>query len=308
MKKIYRSFSMALVLFFLLVSVASYAQKRNVSGKIADPSGTGMPGVNIIIKGTTVGTSTDSDGKFTIEANDDDILTFSFIGYQTQEVRVGAQTSINITLVEDVEMLGEVIVVGYGTQKKSDLTGSVASVSGESIRNAITTSVDQALLGRAAGVQVTQNSGQPGGVVSIRIRGTTSLTQSNEPLYVIDGLQVSGEASGVSGFDWQGGSGGQQNAASNVLASLNPNDIESIEVLKDASATAIYGSRAANGVVLITTKRGKKGEAKVTYNGYYAFQEVYKTFDMMDLPAYAAYNSFPRCADAKSHALDFRRV
>jgi TonB-dependent starch-binding outer membrane protein SusC len=291
MKKIYRSFSMALVLFFLLVSVAANAQKRNVSGTITDPSSTGMPGVNIIIKGTTVGTSTDSDGKFTIEASDDDVLTFSFIGFQTQEMRVGSQTTINVTMVEDVALLGEVVVVGYGTQKKSDLTGAVASVSGETIRNAITTSVDQALLGRAAGVQVTQNSGQPGGVVSIRIRGTTSLTQSNEPLYVIDGIQVGGQASGVSGFDWQGGSGGQQEAASNVLASINPSDIESIEVLKDASATAIYGSRAANGVIMVTTKRGRKGEAKVSYNGYYALQEVYKTFDMMDLPAYAAYNN-----------------
>src|SRR5690606_5621196 len=143
----------------------------------------------------------------------------------------------------------------------------------------------------AAGVQVTQNSGQPGGAVSIRIRGTTSLTQSSEPLYVIDGIQVSGNAQGISGFDWQGGAGGQQQAASNPLASINPNDIESIDILKDTSATAIYGSRAANGVVIVTTKRGKKGEAKFNYDSFVAFQEVYKVFDMMDLPTYAQYNN-----------------
>ena len=151
--------------------------------------------------------------------------------------------------------------------------------------------MDQGLQGRVAGLQVTQNSGQPGGAVSIRIRGTTSLTQSSEPLYVIDGIQVGGQAQGITGFDWQGGTGGQQGAASNPMASINPNDIESIEVLKDASATAIYGSRAANGVIIITTKRGKKGDGKVSYNGFYAVQDVYKTVDMMNLREYAEYNN-----------------
>src|SRR5690606_24892021 len=187
--------------------------------------------------------------------------------------------------------LEEVVVVGYGTMKRSDLTGAVASVSGDALRGTVSASVDQALQGRVAGVRVTQNSGQPGGAVSIRVRGTTSLTDSSEPLYVIDGVQMQGDAGGITGFDWQGGSGGQQAATSNPLATLNPNDIESIEILKDASATAIYGSRAANGVIIITTKRGKRGEATVSYNGYYAVQEVYKTFDMMDLPAYARYNN-----------------
>jgi TonB-dependent SusC/RagA subfamily outer membrane receptor len=137
-----------------------------------------------------------------------------------------------------------------------------------------------------------KNSGQPGGAVSIRIRGTNSLTQSSEPLYVIDGIQISGNAQGIAGFDWQGGAGGQQAGALNPLATLNPNDIESMEVLKDASATAIYGSRAANGVIIITTKRGKRGgRPTLSYNGYYGIQEVYKTFDMMDLPTYAQYNN-----------------
>lgn len=291
MEKIYRSLTLATVFLLLLGIVSAQAQERIVTGKISDATGSSMPGVNILKKGTTIGTTTDTDGKFSIQASEPDVLVISFIGYETQEIRVGTQTNFDVKMAEDIATLGEVVVVGYGTQRKSDLTGSIASLSGENLRGTITASVDQALQGRVAGVQVTQNSGQPGGVVSIRIRGTTSLTQSSEPLYVIDGLQVGGRASGISGFDWQGGAGGQQQAASNPLASINPADIESIEVLKDASATAIYGSRAANGVVIITTKRGKKGEAKINYNGYYALQEVYKTFKMMDLPTYAAYNN-----------------
>lgn len=293
MQKIYRRLlrSASVFLFLLGFVAAVSAQQRPVTGSVKDVSGSGMPGVNVIKKGTTIGTATDANGNFSIEAADDDVLVISFIGYLTQEIRVGSQSRIEIALTEDISTLQEVVVVGYGTQKKSDLTGAIASVSGENLRGTITASADQALQGRVAGVQVTQNSGQPGGAVSIRIRGTTSLTQSSEPLYVIDGIQVSGNASGIAGFDWAGGAGGQQQAASNPLASINPADIESIEVLKDASATAIYGSRAANGVVIITTKRGKKGEASINYNGYYAVQEVYKTFDMMDLPAYAEYNN-----------------
>jgi TonB-dependent starch-binding outer membrane protein SusC len=280
-------------MFLLLSVVMAQAQTTQTTliGVIKDAKDQVMPGVNVSIKGTSKGTTSDADGKFSLLVSPQDVLVFSFIGYTTKQIEVGNQTSISVSLEEDVKALGEIIVVGYGTQKKSDLTGAVSSLSGESLRGSVTASVDQALQGRVAGVQVTQNSGQPGGVVSIRIRGTTSLTQSSEPLYVIDGIQVSGSGSGISGFDWQGGSGGQQAAASNPLASINPADIESIEVLKDASATAIYGSRAANGVVLVTTKRGKKGQARINYNGYYALQEVYKTFDMMDLRQYAQYNN-----------------
>jgi len=251
-----------------------------------------LPGVNVVVKGTSNGTITDLDGYYKIEVPDQNtILVFSSVGFNTEEVQVGNLSTIDISLVPDITQLEELVVIGYGSVKKSDLTGAVSSVSGEDLRGTVTASVDQALQGRVAGVQVTQNSGQPGGAVSIRVRGTTSLTNSSEPLYVIDGIQVSGDASGITGFDWQGGSGGQQGAASNPLANLNPNDIESIEVLKDASATAIYGSRAANGVIMITTKRGKKGDAKISYNGFYAVQDVYKTFDLMDLPAYAEYNN-----------------
>lgn len=281
----------AVFLLLLLSSALAQAQKITLSGVVKDAAGAGMPGVSIFIKGSSMGTSTDVSGNFNLQAAPDDVLVFSFIGYTTQELVVGNQTTLTVTLQEDVKTLEEFVMVGYGAQKKSDLTGALSSVSGESIKNSIVASVDQALLGRAAGVQVTQNSGQPGGAVSIRIRGTTSLTQSSEPLYVIDGIQVSGSGQGISGFDWQGGSGGQQAAASNPMASINPSDIESIEVLKDASATAIYGSRAANGVVIITTKRGRKDMASITLDSYYAVQEVYKVFDMMDLPQYAAYNN-----------------
>jgi TonB-linked SusC/RagA family outer membrane protein len=280
-----------LVACLLLIGSQALAQEVLISGVVKDASGSVMPAVNVVIKGTQSGVTADASGKFSIQASPRDVLVFSFIGYASQEIEVGNQTTINVTLEEDVMALQEIVVVGYGTQRKSDLTAAISSVGGEKLRNSVTTSIDQALQGRVSGVQVTQNSGQPGGAVSIRIRGTTSLTQSSEPLYVIDGVQVGGGAQAIAGFDWAGGSGGQQTAASNPMASLNPADIESFEVLKDAAATAIYGSRAANGVIIITTKRGKKGEAKVSYSGYYAVQEVYKKFDMMDLPTYAAYNN-----------------
>lgn len=292
MKKIYRGILRIASVFLLLLWVSTvYSQSRAVTGTVTDESNSLMPGVNVIIKGTTVGTTTDVNGNFTLQANSGDVIVVSFIGYTPQEVVVGNQTRIDFRLQEDVATLQEVVVVGYGVQKRSDLTGAISSVSGEDVRQSISTSFDQALQGRVAGVQITQNTGQPGGAVSMRIRGTTSLTGSSEPLYVIDGIQVGGNAQGIAGFDWQGGAGGQQSGAVNPLASVNPNDIESIEVLKDASATAIYGSRAANGVVIITTKRGKKGTSQLSYNGYYAIQDVYKTFDMMTLPEYAAYNN-----------------
>lgn len=284
----YRTASLLVPLLLMVLVVQGQTQ---LTGTVKEASGAVLPGVNVIIKGTTSGTTTDADGKFSLVASPSDVLLVSFIGYKSQEIAVGNLTMINITMEEDIASLEEVVVVGYGTQKKSDLTGALSSVSGEALRGSITASIDQAMQGRAAGVQVTQNSGQPGGAVSIRIRGTTSLTQSSEPLYVIDGIQVGGNAQGISGFDWQGGAGGQQQAASNPLASINPADIESVEFLKDASATAIYGSRAANGVVMVTTKRGKRGEAKLNFSSFYALQEVYKGFDMMDLPAYAQYNN-----------------
>jgi TonB-linked SusC/RagA family outer membrane protein len=200
---------------------------------------------------------------------------------------VGSSSVINVVLKPDLIGLDEVVVIGYGTSKRRDLTGAVSNISGEKLRSTITTNIDQALQGRIAGVQVTQNSGQPGGSASMRIRGSSSITGSSEPLYVIDAIPFQGDGQTIAGFDWAGGANGQNRV--NPLSTINPADIVSIEVLKDASATAIYGSRAANGVVLITTKHGRAGETKVAYNTYYAVQSLPKKLEMMSLPEYADY-------------------
>src|SRR5690554_1844339 len=207
-------------LLWVWLMPAAMAQQQ-VSGKVTDYStGESLPGVNILLKGTTTSTITDIDENYRLEVpGNESVLVFSFIGYETYETTVGSQRNINVQLMPDLTTLDEVVVVGYGTQKRSDLTGSIASVSGDKLRNTVTSNIDQALQGRIAGVQVTQNTGAPGGAVSIKIRGTNSLTGSNEPLYVIDGIQVSGEGSRGAGFDWAGGSGGQQTKSLSPLSS-----------------------------------------------------------------------------------------
>lgn len=249
-----------------------------------------MPGVSVLEKGTQNGTITDINGKYSLTVPGiNSVLSFSFIGFNPQDITVGDQRVINISLEDEVTELDQVIVVGYGQMKKSDLTGAVVSVNEESLRRSVSTNIDQALQGRVAGVQITQNSGQPGGATSVRIRGASSITGSNEPLYIIDGIQFQGDGASVAGFDWAGGANGQNRV--NPLSTINPNDIVSIEVLKDASASAIYGSQAANGVVIITTKRGQKGDSKVSYNMYYALQSLPKKLEMMDLPEFAGYQN-----------------
>ena len=242
-----------------LICIAPFAwsQSTSVSGKVTDKDeGTPLPGVNILVKGTTNGTISNVEGEYTLSVQTDDaVLVFSSIGYLTQEVAVGNQQEISIQMAEDVASLEEVVVVGYGTQKKSNITGAIASVTGEELEKVQVASFDQAIQGRAAGVYVTSNSGQPGGGISVRIRGIGSINNSN-PLYVIDGVIV----------------GAGNSETDNPLATLNPNDIASVEVLKDAASAAIYGARAANGVVLITTKRGAIGKPALTYNGYYGLQ------------------------------------
>ncbi|HZL12148.1 MAG TPA: TonB-dependent receptor [Prolixibacteraceae bacterium] len=281
-----------LVLFLLLFSLSStlLAQKR-ITGTVQDAvSSEALPGVNVVLKGTVKGVITDISGNYSIEVpSDKTILTFSFIGYQSQEIQVGTRSSINILLKTEVTGLDEVVVVGYGTMKKSDLTGAVVSVSEDKLKSTISTNIDQAMQGRVAGVQVTQNSGQPGGATSIRIRGASSVSGSNEPLYVVDGVPFVGEGQSIVGFDWAGGANGQNKV--NPLSTINPSDIVSLEVLKDASAAAIYGAQAANGVIIVTTRRGKKGEARVTYDGYMAMQELPVKLDMMNLPEYAVYQN-----------------
>jgi TonB-linked SusC/RagA family outer membrane protein len=252
-----------------------------VSGSIKDAeTGETLPGVSVVIKGTTMGTVSDGEGNYSLDvpAGSDAILVFSSVGYVSQEVSVNNRAVINVSLQADIRSLGEVVVIGYGSVRKSDLTGSVATVSGEDIKRTPITSVDQGLQGRAPGVQVTTTSAAPGGGVSIRVRGTNSINGGSEPLYVIDGFPIyndldEGTPAAV---------GRRTKSTPNPLASINPNDIASIEVLKDASATAIYGSRGANGVVLITTKRGKSGEARVSYEAYYGIQEIRKKLDLLN--------------------------
>src|SRR5690554_1300961 len=229
-----------------------------VTGTITDTNGQPIPGVTVSLPGTTVGTATDLDGQYSINVPEGSTLVFSFIGYESQSVTVGDRSIIDVTLSEDMAALDEVVVVGYGTVKKSDLTGSVADISGESLRNMPVPSIDQKLVGQVAGVQIQQVSGAPGAGTSVKIRGSGSLGAGNEPLYVIDGMPYS--------------SGLNQNI--NPLTFINPNDIEQITILKDASSTAIYGSRGANGVIMITTKNAGKNVNQINYSGYAGFQSV----------------------------------
>lgn len=234
-----------------------------------------MPGVTVAVKRLKGGTITDANGRFTIKAGDNAILIFSMVGFVKQEVPVGTKTSISVELVEESTSLNEVVVVGYGTQTRKDLTSSVSSIKGEDIARVPVTNLDAAVQGKVAGVQVVQNSGAPGDETYIRIRGNGSLFGENRPLYVIDGVPMNNIPAGVSPL----GGDGQRITATN---DINPNDVESIEVLKDAAATAIYGSRAAAGVILITTKKGKSGRARFNFNAYTGVATVTKRLPLLN--------------------------
>lgn len=263
----------------LVLAFNAMGQSFAVEGKVTDENQQALPGVNVLIKGTTIGTATDVNGTYKIQVpSGAATLVFSFIGYNSEEEPVSNRSNINVELIPDVQSLNEVVVVGYGTVRKSDLTGSVASVKAEEIRSMPVASLEQGLQGRAAGVQVTQASSAPGGGVSVRIRGGNSINGGNEPLYVIDGFPIYNDNEEANP---SGGRLGGFRSAPNALASINPNDIESIEVLKDASAAAIYGSRGANGVVLITTKRGRAGESKLNFDAYYGVQKAAKKVDVL---------------------------
>lgn len=259
---------------------AAPLQDRVVTGKVTSVEGEELPGVNIIIKGTTVGSVTDISGNYTLSVSGPDaVLVFSYVGYVSEEVTVGTQSVIDVVLTPNIESLSELVVIGYGTTRKSDITGSVSSIKAEELEATPVTSFDQALQGRAAGVQVVQATGAPGGGTNIRIRGTSSVNASSEPLYVIDGMLVNSNVGEMS----IGGRG----PSINPLATINPNDIASIEVLKDASATAIYGSRGANGVILITTKRGEAGEGSISFESYYGLQEAANQLDLLSAEQFA---------------------
>ena len=279
---------LGLCLLFLTLDVSA---QSSITGKVVDQNNEGLVGVSVTVKGTTRGVITNTTGEFSIDATPTQELVFSYIGYQTQTIPVGNQSRIEVTLSEDAALLNEVVVVGYGTTRKTDLTSAVGQVDAKQLEDLPTSRVDQALQGRAAGVMVTSNNGSPGARSSIRIRGGNSVNADNEPLYVIDGFIV--------GTDFN-------------LNNLNTNDIESIDVLKDATAISIYGTRGANGVILITTKTGKsvtKGKPKVSANFYTGFQKLARKIDYLDGPARIAYGkelaAFAGEADPFSNPAEF---
>ncbi len=254
-----------------------WAQERLVTGKIiSSEDNLGIPGVNVVIKGTALGTVSDADGKYSINApSSDAVLVFSSIGYSTTEMQVGSQSTIDISLKVDVVALSEVVVTGYGTQEKRDVTASIVSIKGDALSKIATQNPLEGMKGQIAGVDVLQGTGQPGSNPSVTIRGRRSINASNDPLFVIDGVPMtSGTSTGLDGT--------VNTSGSNPLNDMNPADIASVEVLKDAAATAIYGSRGANGVVLISTKRGKSGKTNVSYSGSYGVVQPFKTYPMMN--------------------------
>ena len=273
MKHITSKFAGFLVaLLMLFVGQVAMAQSRTIKGSVLDGNGQPVVGAAIVEDGTTNGTAADIDGNFSLTVSKN-TLKVSFIGYETQTVDITGQTNVKITLKEDNVELEDVVVVGYGQMKRSDMTGSVSSVGEASIEKAVITSVDQVLQGRAAGVQIQANTGTPGGSSTIRIRGTNSLNATSQPIFVIDGVIID--------------SSGDDEGNSNPLSQINPADIVSMDILKDASATAIYGSRASNGVIMITTKRGNEGHSNITYDGYVGFQAMPGKLDVMNLQEYA---------------------
>lgn len=253
----------------LFLSVNTFAQQIVVKGIVKDTTGEPIIGANVIVKGTTNGTITDFDGNFLLNANKGDIIIVSFIGYRSQEAQAAA--SMNIILKDDTELLDEVVVIGYGSVKKDDLSGSVVAIKAEEMNKGAVTSPQELIMGKVPGLSVSQGDGAPGAGSTIRIRGGASLNASNDPLIVIDGIPVSNDAAP---------------GTPNALATINPNDIETFTVLKDASATAIYGSRASNGVIIIQTKKGTQDKIKVSYSGTFTAKDPYKRIETLDAQSF----------------------
>ncbi len=289
-KVLRRTFGMMVLLCMMPFSL--HAQNITVKGTVSAADGP-IIGATVKVKGAQGGVVTDYDGNYIISAQSNATLVFSYVGFETKEVKVGGKRQIDVTLVEDETLLNEVVVVGYGTMRKSDLTGAVTQVDNKAFEKSVSTSIDQVLQGRAAGVQIQANTGTPGGSSTIRIRGTNSLNASSQPIFVIDGVII----------DSDGGDDGN----SNPLAGINPSDILTMDILKDASATAIYGSRASNGVIMITTKRGKAGEATLTYDGYVGWQQMPKKLDVLNLRQYAEHNNDIADAQIKTASGTFLR-
>ncbi len=269
------------LLTLLLVSAQAMAQTSTVTGRVTDAeTGLALPGVTVLLKGTTTAAPTGADGQYTIDVpTGTGTLVFTYIGYQPQEVPISNRSTIDVQLGTDAKALQEVVVVGYGTQREEAVTGSVASIGGDVMREVPSANLSQALQGRLPGVEFSQTSSQPGAAMQIRIRGTRSLTATNDPLVVLDGIPFAG-----------------------AIGDINPNDIKSIDILKDASATAIYGSRGANGVILVTTKAGQMGQkAQITYNSFYGVKDVFAKYPMMSGPEFVALR---KAAGQYTNALD----
>ncbi len=272
--------SVLLTCMFLSLQALAQTGNLNITGRVTDERGVGMPGVTVMLKGTTTAAPTDVDGNYAITVpNGTGTLVFTFVGYQTQEVPINNRSTINVTMATDARALDEVVVVGYGVQRQEAVTGSVASISGDAMRDVPAGNITQALQGRLPGVEFAQTSSRPGASTQIRIRGTRSLNASNDPLVVLDNIPFAGS-----------------------ISDINPNDIKSVDILKDASATAIYGSRGANGVILVTTHKGKAGQkARVNYNSFYGIRDVFAKYPMMDGPEFVALR---KAAGMFTNALD----
>ncbi|MET0299281.1 MAG: SusC/RagA family TonB-linked outer membrane protein, partial [Flavitalea sp.] len=263
-----------ILIFVCCLPLLTFAQTV-VTGKVTDSTGAGLPNVSVLLKGSQSGTNTGADGKFSlnIQRKGNEVLVFSIVGYASKEVPVGNEIDFKVQLEAENKVLENVIVVGYGAQRKKDITGAISSISEKSLREVPVTNAPQMLQGRAAGVYVVNQGNKPGAGVQVRVRGRRSFNAGNDPLYVVDGIPITG------GFN-----------------DINPNDIESMDVLKDASATAIYGSRGANGVVIVTTKRGKSGGTTVNYSTYLGVSKIFKYADIFDGPEYAEYKRESRRA------------
>ncbi|WP_330860665.1 TonB-dependent receptor plug domain-containing protein, partial [Mucilaginibacter sp.] len=268
--------SCKMLLLLLLFNMAGedsvFAQQLSITGTITDSKHQPVSAASVQIKGTKSGTTSNLDGKYSIKAAAGQVLIFKSIGFDAKEVTVGSNNTINVTLTEAESQLNEVVVIGYGAQKRANVTGSQATFKADNLNERAVTRVDQALVGQMAGVTVKQTTGVPGKAFSVNVRGSGSISAGNEPLYVIDGFPLSVSAIGSGGSFSTG----------NPLDNINPNDIEDIQVLKDAAAAAIYGSRASNGVVLITTKKGKSGKAKISYSAYYGYNAAAKYLPMLN--------------------------
>ncbi|MGK7393376.1 MAG: SusC/RagA family TonB-linked outer membrane protein [Candidatus Cyclobacteriaceae bacterium M3_2C_046] len=288
-----------LVQWFFIMPLA--AQDQQVTGKVtSQEDGEGLPGVNVVEKGSSNGTVTNVEGVYSLEVAPQATLVFSSVGFTSQEVEINGRTVIDLTMSADVQQLEELVVVGYGTQRRKDMTGSISRVSGEDIIQPSSISFDQMLQGQVPGVQISQTSGAPGGNTNVMIRGISSITGGNQPLYVVDGFPIGTGGGGSNMLNFGRNTYSSEDMANNTatrinpLNFINPNDIESIEVLKDASATAIYGSRGSNGVIIITTKRGKTGQSSINVDVSYGLQEVENQIEVLDAQQYAAYVALGR--------------